>query len=160
MLGYEPATGHQYALFLRLVRDDAADYLDRALELMDLTWEEFSQLFRSVGQVVGVYLQGEMVGFSWVEERDAVLHLHALILKSGFRGKGIGSQILRDIEAGVREGVDAIELGVHVSNDAAKRLYERIGYRKVRALDELGFVVMQKSLTSQPPMQAPGRGQA
>jgi ribosomal protein S18 acetylase RimI-like enzyme len=159
MLGYEPATGDQYDLFLRLMGDDAADYLNGSLELMDLTWEEFSQLFRSVGQVVGVYLQGEMAGFYWVEERDAVLHLHALILKSGFRGKGIGSHILHDIEAMVGAGVDAIELGVHVSSHRAKKLYERVGYRKVRVLDELGFVVMQKPLTSQPPMQVPGRGQ-
>lgn len=143
---YEPATTEQYDTFLRLMREDAAGYLERSMELMDMTWGEFSHLFRTVGQVTGVYLRDELAGFYWIELREAVLHLHALILKSGFRGKGVGTQVLHDLEAQHCDGVVTIELGVHDSNRRAKRLYERLGFETVSVLEELGFQVMKKEL--------------
>ena len=151
MLEYEPAKLEQYEEFLQLMRDDAAEYLERTMALMEMTWEEFSQLFRTVGEVVGVYEDGAIAGFYWIEEREAVLHLHALILKEGFRGRGIGTGVLRELEDRHGAGVDAIELGVHESNRRARALYERLGFETVKRLDELGFEVMRKGMGSRDP---------
>lgn len=150
MVEYRPATEEQYEAFLQLMRDHAADYLERTMELMEMTWEQFSHLFRTVGQVYGVYERDEVAGFYWIEEREAVLHLHGLILKEAFRGQGIGTQVLHKIEAQYGDGMAAIELGVHESNSRAKKLYERLGYETVKTLDELGFEVMQKQLSREP----------
>lgn len=143
---YEPAKGEEYDDFLRLTREHGAAYLERTLALMGMTWEAYGQLFRTVGEVYGVYEDRELAGFYWVEERESVLHLHGLILKEGFRGRGIGTRVLRDLEVRHGEGVAAIELGVHESNRRAKALYERRGYETVKRLDDVRFEVMQKAL--------------
>lgn len=146
MISFLPAADEQFDEFLELTRD-AASYLERTLQLMQMSWEDFSRLFRSVGQVYGVYSDGQLAGFYWVEQRDRVLHLHGLVLKSEFQGQGIGSAILKMLESQYKGRVHAIELGVHRSNRRAKALYERLGYQSVRMLDDLEFDIMQKRLT-------------
>lgn len=42
--------------------------------------------------------------------------------------------------------MEAIELGVHEGNQRAKALCERLDFKPIRTLDELGFEVMQKRL--------------
>jgi ribosomal protein S18 acetylase RimI-like enzyme len=98
------------------------------------------------GQVYGIYQDGQLAGFYWIEEREDTLHLHGLILKSEFQGQGIGSQVLAMLAASYRSRVKAIELGVHRSNERAIALYERTGFETARTLDDLGFLVMQKPL--------------
>jgi GNAT superfamily N-acetyltransferase len=145
LLRYEPATAQDYDKFLGCTRDEAG-YLGPTLELMQMTWPEFETLFRTVGQVHGIYEGGQPAGFYWIEERDPVLHLHGLILRVSFRGRGIGTKTLKMLEDRYREEMDAIELGVHQSNVRAHALYQRLGYETVKVLDELGFYVMQKRL--------------
>lgn len=146
-LAYEPAEDEEYEAFLRLMEEHAAGYLNRSLTLMEMTQETFACLFRTVGEVYGIYEDSRLAGFYWVEKRGAVLHLHGLILKEGFRGRGIGSQVLRDLEARHGQGVTTIELGVHASNRGARRLYERLGYKTVKHLEELGFEIMQREVS-------------
>jgi ribosomal protein S18 acetylase RimI-like enzyme len=144
-LRYEAAEARDYDKFLRWTRDEAG-YLGPTLELMQMTWPEFETLFRTVGRVHGIYEGWQPAGFYWTEERDAILHLHGLILRGPFRGRGIGTRVLKMLEDRYRGEMDAIELGVHQSNERALALYERLGYETVKVLDELGFYVMQKRL--------------
>lgn len=150
MLEYKHANTEQYETLLQLTQDQAAGYLERTLELMRLTWEEFGHLFRTVGGVYGIYKDGRLAGYFWIEEREAILHLHGLILKERYQGQGIGTQVLHDLEARYGDRMAAIELGVHESNVRAKRLYERTGYKTVKTYRDLGFDVMQKELSNQP----------
>ena len=150
MLTYEPAKLEHYEEFLQLMRDQAADYLECTLEIMEMTREQFSQIFRTVGRVYGIYEGSQLVGFYWIEERGQELHLHGLVLKEQFQGRGSGTQILRKLEAEYRDSMEVIELGVHESNERARTLYERLGYETVRVLDDLGFRVMQKRLSNEP----------
>ncbi len=146
MLTYEPVKSEEYDEFLQLLRDSATDYLESTLALMQMTWKQFADLFRTRGQVYGIYRDGQLAGFYWIEERDQVLHLHGLILREQFQGKGIGTQVLQMLAAKYRGSVRAIELGVHKSNDRAKTLYKRLGYETVKTWDDLGFLIMQKPL--------------
>jgi ribosomal protein S18 acetylase RimI-like enzyme len=155
MLEYELARPEQVEAFLRLTRDQAADYLERTLELMGMTWEQFSHLFRTVGQVYAICRDGHMTGFYWVEERGNVLHLHGLILKESSRGQGIGTQVLHELEARHGDSISAIELGVHKSNRRARKLYARLGYETVQVLEDLGFEVMRKQLAKEPAASGP-----
>jgi len=63
MLEYLPAKTEQYGTFLQLTQDQASGYLEGTLELMNITWEEYSHLFRTIGQVYGIYTDGQAAGF-------------------------------------------------------------------------------------------------
>jgi ribosomal protein S18 acetylase RimI-like enzyme len=145
-LRYEPAGAGDYEKFLEWTRDETDGYLGPTLELMQMTWPEFETLFHTVGQVYGIFEGGQPAGFYWIEEREPILHLHGLILRESFRGRGIGTEVLTQLEGLYRGKMDAIELGVHQSNVRARSLYERLGFETVKVLDDLGFYVMQKRL--------------
>ncbi len=148
MLTYKPAIYEQYDEFWQLMLKEAADYLERTMELMQMTLEEAQHLFKTVGQVCGIYQEDALAGFYWIEERDTVLHLHGLVLASEFQGKGIGTQVLTMLASTYSGKMETIELGVHESNVGARRLYERLGYQVVEYMDDLGFYIMQRSLVA------------
>jgi len=146
MLNLTPATPEQYDEFFQLMQDEAADYLEHTLNLMQMSSDQFKRLFQTVGKIYGIYQDGQLAGFYWIEERERTLHLHGLVLRQAFQRKGIGTEVLHRLEAEYRSRMDAIELGVHQSNEGAKSLYEKLGYRTVDYRSELGFIIMQKSL--------------
>jgi ribosomal protein S18 acetylase RimI-like enzyme len=146
MLSYRPATAEQHDEFLQLMLDEAADYLERTMELMQFTLEQAKELVATVGQVYSIYQDERLAGFYWIEEREGTLHLHGLALKEDFQGKGIGTQVLHKLATEYRGRMEAIELGVHQSNSRAKALYDKLGYETVLHMEELGFYIMQKRL--------------
>ena len=131
---------------LGLMYEDTAEYAEHALTALGLDWPQFAQMFRERGEVYGVYEENVFAGFYWVEVRDRVLHLHAIIVKPAFQGKGIGSRVISGLCESHPQGVEAIELGVHQSNERAKALYERLGFQVLRYRPEVGFFIMQKIL--------------
>jgi ribosomal protein S18 acetylase RimI-like enzyme len=146
MLEQKPAKSEQFGEFLKMFRENAEPYIDDVLNLMNMDWDQFVEVFRTLGKIDCIYDGNECAGFYWTEKRDRILHLHALILKDEFQGRGIGSQVLdRLLEDCVGE-IDSIELGVHHSNQKAKELYERFGFRTVQTLDDLDFSIMQKDI--------------
>ena len=59
-------------------------------------------------------------------------HLHALAVLPEYRGKGLGTRLLRIVDAlAADEGLTETSLTVAENNQAARRLYEREGYREV-----------------------------
>jgi GNAT superfamily N-acetyltransferase len=78
-------------------------------------------------------LQSFFIGFPFWYERNEpeVLTLASLSIKKGFRGKGIGTKIVKEfIRYGSAEGFQAVKLAVINSNVRAKELYERLGFKK------------------------------
>lgn len=56
--------------------------------------------------------------------------LSDLSVLPGWRGRGLGTQLIREVEARFRlAGCDLLGLGVFVPNRDAQRLYRRVGYR-------------------------------
>jgi ribosomal protein S18 acetylase RimI-like enzyme len=146
MITYELATENQYEEFLKLMLDHMADYLETLMELMGMSIDEFDHLLRKVGQVYCVKYKGEVAGFYWVEERGREIHLHGIILKEEYQGKGIGTKIFEKLEKQYQNEKELIELGVHISNEGAIRLYEKLGYETEITKEELGFYIMRKHL--------------
>ena len=59
-------------------------------------------------------------------------HLSTLAVDPALRRHGIGERILREaMRQAVRQGADLMTLEVRVSNDAARRLYAKLGFRDV-----------------------------
>jgi len=145
MLTFERPKAGQYAELMELMMHEG-DYLRDSLRLMQMTQDEFDRLFRTVGQVYRILIGDQLVGFYWIEQRDNILHLHGLMLKEQFQGKGIGTQILHKLISENHGKVKEIELGVHESNLRAIGLYERNGFDTVTTLPDLKFRIMKKNL--------------
>jgi ribosomal protein S18 acetylase RimI-like enzyme len=73
--------------------------------------------------VVGVTGRGATAGrTSW--------HLHGLGVRAEARGSGLGSALTAAAtRAGLADGAEWVGLGIYASNDVARRLYHRLGYR-------------------------------
>ena len=80
-------------------------------------------------------LGGEVAGSVSFEERkelSRMLHLYALAVAQPYQRRGIGARLVEHVEAQAAErGLKGIHLGAGVDNEAALRLYERLGYRRV-----------------------------
>jgi ribosomal protein S18 acetylase RimI-like enzyme len=146
MQTYLPARPEQYDEFFQLMVNESAGYLETTLTLMQSDLATYRHLFEQVGQVQSICVEEQAAGFRWIELRGATLHLHALILKPEWQGRGVGKQAMVDLEMEFSGAAKLIELGVHQSNDRAIALYQKQGYVTVKTLDELGFLVMQKAL--------------
>lgn len=76
--------------------------------------------------------EGRIVGYAavWIVLDQA--ELGDIAVERGFRGRGIGTRLLEHVFALVRDrGVRELYLEVRVSNEGARRLYERHGFRLV-----------------------------
>lgn len=146
MLTYtRPDIGELDELF-DLMRTEASEYLKDSLWLIGLTVSAFRAKFKSVGEVVEIQCDGEPAGFYWIEKRGDILHLHGIILRCEFQGRGLGREAMRWIESEHGRGMAAIELGVYRDNAAARRLYDSLGYVVVNQLDDIHFDIMRKTL--------------
>ncbi len=143
---FSPANPEERRVLLDLMRTELADRMERTLSLMGLTSDAFESLYESRGEVRTIGYSGQVAGHCWIEHRNRELHLHAIFVLSGFRGRGIGTATLRKLEQEYAGAVDLIELGVEQSNPRARALYQRCGYHVVRSLPELGFDIMRRQL--------------
>jgi ribosomal protein S18 acetylase RimI-like enzyme len=76
------------------------------------------------------------IGQVWIDlakkESQGIGILWALRVMAAYQGQGIGSQLIETAESYLRERPFTIaEIGVEKENPAARRLYERMGYRIV-----------------------------
>jgi ribosomal protein S18 acetylase RimI-like enzyme len=149
MLSYAPATTEQYDEFLEMMWNDGQDYMENAMHVMQMTWEQYGQIFRTRGEVQAIYQETNLAGFYWIEQRGDILHLHGLILKPKFQGQGIGTTVLNMLSDRYKGTMDRIELGVYQENTGAIRLYQKMGFVITKSLDDLHFFIMQKSLIPQ-----------
>ena len=79
------------------------------------------------GQPVGTVSMGGH-GF----QRSGSLRLFALDVGADFRDQGIGTALVRAVEAAAADrALREVNLEVAVENEDAVRLYERLGYRRV-----------------------------
>ena len=145
-----PATPDERGSLLGLMREHMADRLERTLQLMGLTPDQFAELYRTRGEVRTIKHRGAVAGYYWIEKRDRELHLHAIFVLPEHRGLGIGSAVMQDLEREFEAQVDHIELGVHEGNEGAKSLYLRQGFVVEKTLPEFGFVIMRKWLRGEP----------
>jgi ribosomal protein S18 acetylase RimI-like enzyme len=145
-----PATDEERADLLALMREHLSDRLEQTMELMELSWSEFQELYRSRGQVRTIRHGRDVAGFYWLEDRGRELHLHAIFVLPEFRGRGVGSATMRQIEEEFSADADFIELGVRDDNAGARSLYKRQGFVVAETLPDVGFTIMRKHIGNEP----------
>jgi ribosomal protein S18 acetylase RimI-like enzyme len=109
-------------------------------ELLEDLRPRFQSAVEVLGHTVLVYDDGGPEGFVWyvVSEypgRGPVAHVNDLYVAPGMRGRGVGEGLMQAMEERVAaEGVTEIELTVSLVNQAALRLYRKLGYEVTRHL--------------------------
>ncbi len=120
----------------------------RADDLEAMEWEGEYRRYRVVYQrayaeslrgrrvLLVAELQGLIIGQIFVQVdstlaagRGGAAYLYALRVRPEYRGRGIGTALVREAEALLRErGFARALISVAKDNDAARRLYERLGF--------------------------------
>ncbi|HEX5419276.1 MAG TPA: GNAT family N-acetyltransferase, partial [Gammaproteobacteria bacterium] len=73
-----------------------------------------------------------LVGFGIMEYHDVDAHLNLLAVRPGYRRRGIAAQLIEWLESTARTaGTFLIRLELRATNDAARRLYIKLGYSEV-----------------------------
>jgi len=80
-----------------------------------------------------VMRHGEVIGAAIASRpNDADVHIHRLVVSPDFRGKGIGEELVRAVaRVGELARATRVTLKVSDQNTAARRFYERIGFRAI-----------------------------
>jgi ribosomal protein S18 acetylase RimI-like enzyme len=78
-----------------------------------------------------IQLDGVDVGFLMLVEEPATLQLHTLCVVPDYQGRGIGSQVTRNVISEGQRRRRRVILSVLTSNIRAAALYERLGFRVV-----------------------------
>lgn len=73
---------------------------------------------------------GLIIGHVFIDYNKTNSHMKSLIVRENLRGKGIGSEIIKEVERRARNrGLIKIQISVNPDNNPhALRLYERLGY--------------------------------
>jgi len=107
--------------------------------------------------------RGRVVGYvSAVIRRDGTGHVVSICVDPDYRGRGIGKALMNEILKKLREsGVCRVRLEVRVSNEVARRLYERLGFKVVDRIDNYypdgeDALVMVKDLCGEESKQCRG----
>jgi ribosomal protein S18 acetylase RimI-like enzyme len=79
-----------------------------------------------------VVADGQEIGMLEVQERPSDLFLANLRILPKFQGQGWGTYILRDLLLRAHDAGASVTLQVLKVNHAARRLYERLGFRVVQ----------------------------
>ncbi|HJU66710.1 MAG TPA: GNAT family N-acetyltransferase, partial [Gemmatimonadaceae bacterium] len=99
------------------------------------SWEEARQdeFFAASWQATPheiILADGVPVGYCAIEERDDGIHLRELVIRPEAQGQGIGSTLVRQLQATARERAVPIRLGTFHAN-RAQELYARLGFRSI-----------------------------
>jgi ribosomal protein S18 acetylase RimI-like enzyme len=90
------------------------------------------------GQSRIILADGVSVGWLYTAELEDAVYIAEILILAEFRGKGIGSEVLRDVIGAARQKV--VRLTVNSLSAAAVRFYERLGFRRVWS-DEVNMVM-------------------
>jgi len=108
----------------KVSRDEEAEWLGRRLARIDK------------GEIIDVVAEvdGKMIANSDVEKRSGPMsHVgyFGIVIKSGYRGVGIGIKIMQTlIEKSRKAGLKILVLDVHDTNQTAKALYKKMDFKE------------------------------
>jgi len=114
----------------KVSREEEAEWLGRRLTRIDK------------GEMINVVAEvdGKMIANSEVEKRSGPMKhvgFFGIAIKSGYRGIGIGTKIMQTlIKKSKRAGLKILVLDVHDTNETAKALYKKMGFKEVGRIPE------------------------
>lgn len=75
-----------------------------------------------------IWHEGAPVGQILVDRSSQAIRLVDIALLQAFRGRGIGAELIRDLQAEAEQTAKPLQLTVRKENAGARHLYERLGF--------------------------------
>lgn len=86
--------------------------------------------------------QGDPVGFVVASRKEDRIHVHRLAVGDAHQRAGVGRRLIAAVAASaLRDGLETMTLKVPMKNEAARRFYERLGFRTLEATAEASQLV-------------------
>ena len=104
-------------------------------------WEEsyqqkdFDSDFSQIEQFKVIETNGAFIGFVQCYLERSCYHVVEIHLRPKYRGKGIGSDILKAIQKTCSIQGREVQIGCFKENDRAKNLYQKLGFIQTRETD-------------------------
>lgn len=148
MYALRPATADDYDFLFALHRSAMRPYIE-ALWGWHEEWqaEYFLKKFDPATRKV-IVIDGVDAGVLVVEERPDEVYVGLIELLPPYQGRGIGTEILRQLAADAHRRGLPLALHVLTTNEPAQRLYKRLGFTPVAEEEHRRRMIL-----------APGRGQ-
>lgn len=143
----EPASRYSYAELAAIFNAGYEGYFtpfvldEAAFRFMSTTWDDDLDASRVA------LVDGDPAGICKLAIRGDRGWIAGIGISPSHRGKGVGEELVRGVLAEARErGLREVWLEVLVQNEPAIRLYEKLGFARVRELEvwTLGELVFQK----------------
>lgn len=140
-----PPDARALPITVRLITEDADR---RACARMVATTEPWITLGRTEAQMLarledptrelhGAWVDGKLAGFLLLCMVGAFTgYVQTLCVEAEWRGRGVGTHLLRTVEARVLRETPNVFMCVSSFNAGARRLYERLGYQVVGELTD------------------------
>lgn len=126
-------------------------YNDFNLPSLTQTIDDITNEFR-LKTFYKVEFDGKLIGSIRCYIKDAVLYMEKLIVDPDMQNRGIGTEIMREIENRYSDRVRRYELSTGHKSVRNLHLYDKLGYKKIRReplTDTCELIVMEKIVDGQ-----------
>ncbi len=116
----------------------SSDHLSRIVEIENQSFQEpwsregFREMMANPSfQSLGVFFDRKLAGYVFYYLVMDELHVMNVAIDPVFRNKGLGEKLLAQVhDFGKKHGIKFAYLEVRETNNAAQKLYEKLGYHK------------------------------
>ena len=119
-------------VFRKIEKQDARALGELAKQVFTMPWSEnaFAHLTEDRDSIFIVALEGDMlIGGCGLTHIGLEGDIHNVMVSPEYRRKGIATQMMAVLlEEGVKQGIEEFTLEVRVSNAAAIKVYEKMGF--------------------------------
>lgn len=112
----------------------------------DYQKKDFDDDFSHIEQFHVIDFDGRFAGFVQYYLGDSYFEVAEIHLLPEYRGKGIGSDILRDLQKVCAAKDRKIRIGCFKENHRAKHLYQKLGFRQTEETDTHFILEYSKEL--------------
>src|SRR5690349_13389899 len=147
---------------LRRLRDDFQQELAKPA-FFDEPWETVADDVEDTianGVALIAEDEGEAVGYglaSVVPQTPIRGHLYDVYVRPDVRGRGVGRELIAAVAEHLKaRGVTHLSLDVALTNDSARRLYERLGFRAYDVLMAVDLEQLEQQLAAPAAAQSSG----
>ncbi len=128
------------ALTIRELREDELVALPELIRLLEpglsdeLVLARMREMYGDGWRCAGCFDGDALVAIAGYSQRchffaGRVLFVENMVVRAGYRGRGVGQALMRWLEALARTmGCEKVTLDAYVVNVTARRFYERLGY--------------------------------